>query len=63
MQKEQQDATERLRTVENEKDFYKAQANDAMQDLDKGEHYNNSLLKHSIILFLFSFLTLIILPS
>jgi hypothetical protein len=36
LQKEQQDATERLRTVETEKDYYKAQANDAIQDLDKG---------------------------
>lgn len=43
-QKEQQDATERLKSIEYEKDYYKAQANDAMQDLDKGkaEHYTQS---------------------
>ncbi|KAI9288853.1 hypothetical protein BC943DRAFT_300761 [Umbelopsis sp. AD052] len=45
MVKEQQDATERLRTVENEKDFYKAQANDAMQDLDKVKSELDSLRK------------------
>ncbi|KAH8554182.1 hypothetical protein BGW37DRAFT_245354 [Umbelopsis sp. PMI_123] len=45
MVKEQQDATERLRTVENEKDFYKAQANDAMQDLDKAKSELESLRK------------------
>ncbi|KAJ2960089.1 hypothetical protein NQZ79_g4486 [Umbelopsis isabellina] len=44
-QQEQQDATERLRTMENEKDYYKAQANDAMQDLDKAKSELDNLRK------------------
>ncbi|KAG2174301.1 hypothetical protein INT43_004324, partial [Umbelopsis isabellina] len=44
-QQEQQDATERLRTMENEKDYYKAQANDAMQDLDKAKSELDDLRK------------------
>lgn len=43
--KEQQDATERLKSIEYEKDYYKAQANDAMQDLDKVKSELDSLRK------------------